>query len=492
MLWPFELAEVDYLSTTGAVTALGLTDVGKAKGAIRLRFKATAGLTFDKIALDRLPVFLNGPGALPRQIYEEIFAQGLGLALRGKGGTWQKLGGPDCLRPMGFEDNEALLPPTAETFQGYRLLTEYFAFPERFLFVELSGFRQATRALEQDEIEVLILLGRSRSGLESTLDKSFFRLFCAPAINLFQKRLDRIHLSDRTNEYHVVPDRSRPMDFEVYQLQGLTGIGSAEEGEQVFRPFYAISDQGESGPREAFYMVRRQPRVVSSKQQRKGPRSSYAGGEIFVSLVDGSQAPFSSGLKQLAPEALCTNRDLPLTMPVGKGDTDFTLPSGGPVKSLRCVAGPTKPMPSFAEGESAWRLIDHLSLNYLSLSDSDTGQGAAALRELLSLYALRGNLKESQLVAGKEIEALQSVRAKRVVRRLPDGGPAAVARGLEITVALEEGAYEHNGLFLLGALLEHFFTRYVSINSFTETAIVAGDRGEVMRWPTRFGCRPTI
>lgn len=491
-LWPIELTEVDYLSSTGAITALGVKNVGKAKAAIKLRLKATAGLNFGKIALDRLPIFLTGPGTLPRQIYEEVFAQGLGLALRGQGDDWRRLGGAECLRPMGFDEDEALLPVAPETFQGYRLLTEYFTFPERFQFFELSGIRGATRGLEQKEIEILILLGRSRSGLESTLDKNFFRLFCAPAINLFPKRMDRVHLSDQTNEYHLVPDRSRAMDFEVYQLQNLVGIGSAEEGELVFAPFYAISDESESEPREAFYMIRRLPRLVSSKQQRKGQRSSYIGSEVFISLVDRSQAPFSSNLKQLAPVALCTNRDLPLTMPVGKGATDFTLPAGGPVKSLRCVAGPTKPMPSFAEGESAWRLINHLSLNYLSLNDNDSGEGAAALRELLSLYALRGNLRDAQLVAGKEIEALQSVTTKRVVRRLPDGGPAAVARGLEITLAFEEGAYDHSGLFLLGALLEQFFTRYVSINSFTETAIVAGDRGEVMRWPTRFGCRRTV
>jgi type VI secretion system protein ImpG len=189
----------------------------------------------------------------------------------------------------------------------------------------------------------------------------------------------------------------------------------------------------------------------------------------------------------LAIHTLCTNRDLPLHMPVGQGKTDFTLESGAPVEAVRCLAGPTKPRPSWAEGDSTWRLISHLSLNYLSLLDSDEKTGAAALRELLMLY---GDLGDA--ATRKQIEGVRSVNAEAVTRRLPLPGPIAFGRGLAVTVTCDETAFEGSGVFLLGAVLEQFFAKYVSINSFTETVVRTLDRGEVMRWPARIGQRRTL
>jgi type VI secretion system protein ImpG len=174
-------------------------------------------------------------------------------------------------------------------------------------------------------------------------------------------------------------------------------------------------------------------------------------------------------------------------MPLGLRHTDFTLESGAPVQAVRCVAGPTKPRPSFAEGDTAWRLISHLSLNYLSLVDSDDGKGAVALRELLTLYAEVGDA-----ALGKQIEGLRSVEARPITRRLPGPGPVTFGRGLELTVTFEEASFGGTGVFLLGAVLERFFARYVSMNSFTETVVRTAERGEVMRWPARSGQRQLI
>jgi len=184
---------------------------------------------------------------------------------------------------------------------------------------------------------------------------------------------------------------------------------------------------------------------------------------------------------------------LPLHMPVGTGKTDFSLESGAPVRSVRCVAGPTRPRPSWTtpaadsrrtEGDTTWRLIGHLSLNYLSLADTDQDQGASTMRELLSLY---GDLADPATV--KQIEGVRSIVSEPVTRRLPTPGPMAFGRGLEVTVTLDETAFEGTGVFLLGALLDDFFAQYVSINSFTETVVKTIGRGEVMRWPVRAGRR---
>ncbi len=184
---------------------------------------------------------------------------------------------------------------------------------------------------------------------------------------------------------------------------------------------------------------------------------------------------------------LCTNRDLPLQMPVGQGRTDFTMESAAPVESLRCVAGPTPPRPSHAEGETAWRLISHLSLNYLSLVNNDENRGAGALRDILKLY---GETAEPHI--GKQIEGVKRIASRPLMRRVATAGPITFARGLEVTVTFDEAGFEGTGVFLLGAVLEQFFAKYVSINSFTETVIKTLDRGEVIRWQARIGLRQAI
>jgi type VI secretion system protein ImpG len=177
---------------------------------------------------------------------------------------------------------------------------------------------------------------------------------------------------------------------------------------------------------------------------------------------------------------------LPLHIPLGRGSTDFTLDSGAPVESIRCVTGPTKPRPSAAHGDPTWQLISHLYLNYLSLVEDGAGGGAAAIRSLLALYA-----DQSDPAAQRQIEGLKTVRSRPVNGRIPSGGPIAYGRGVEISLTCDESAFEGTGAFLLGLVLQEFFAKYVSINSFTETVLTTTERGEIMRWRSKLGRRPT-
>jgi type VI secretion system protein ImpG len=158
-----------------------------------------------------------------------------------------------------------------------------------------------------------------------------------------------------------------------------------------------------------------------------------------------------------------------------------------PCTSIRCIGSPTSPKPSHAEGEFAWRIINHLSLNYLSLTDTSEREGSSALRDILRLYSDMGDLQ-----IRKQIDGLKSISSRPITRRISTSGSIAFARGLEVTVALEEAAFEGTGVFLLGAVLEQFFARYVSINSFTETVVRTLERGEIVRWTMRNGQRPIL
>lgn len=494
-LWPLTITEAEYLGTAAAVTALGAPALSGLRAGIRLRLRIGGEVSFDQLPLDRLVLYLRGADALPMHLYEQFHGNGLGVVAlpTERPATWHRILPRTAIRQVGFDDEQALLPYTARSFQGYRLLAEYFAFPQRYLFVELGGLRTALSRCTAREIDLIVPLNVSDPLLEQGLDKDHFALFCTPAINLFPKRADRIHLSERFAEHHLVVDRTRPLDFEVFSVTEMTGHGVTAEEEQVFLPFYAASDIGAMRGHTAYYVLRREPRLISSKARRFGPRSSYIGSEVFISLVDAAQAPYSSNLRQLGVSTLCTNRDLPLQMSLGQGQTDFTLETGAPVTGVRCVSGPTRPRPSSAEREISWRLISHLTLNYLSLADSDSRRtgpatGAAALRELLRLYSTPGDA-----ALRKQIEdGVRSVDALSVTRRMPIPGPIAFGRGLEITLTLDEAAFEGAGVFLLGAVMERFFARYVSINTFTQTLVRTENRGEIMRWPARIGLRQIL
>jgi type VI secretion system protein ImpG len=491
-LFPLQISQVEYLPTLAAVSNAGLASakyLQHTKAAIRIVLKTTTGITFRQLPLEKLAVFLRGGGGVPYRLYEQFLANTHALAAKFGEGRASEVRYADgrLIRSMGYDPEEALLQNSPRSFHGYRILQEYFSFPERYLFVELNGLAELIADCDSDEIELFVLLNRSDAQLINALDKSNLALFCAPAINLFPKRSDRIHIDHRQSEYHIVVDRTRPMDYEVFSINEVAAYGVNQNSEQPVLPFYGSKSAYQNVSETAFFSLHRKKRVLSAKQRREGVRSSFIGSELFISLVDSAQAPYASSITQLGLETLCSNRDLPLVMPVGVGETDFNLQISSPVKSIRCIAGPTRPIPAAYEGETIWKLINHLSLNYLSLLDTDAKTGAASLRELLRLYA--DNMEPA---VKKQIEGVISVSAKNVVRRIDSKGPLVFGRGLEVSVLLDESAFEGGGYFLLGTVLEQFFVQYVSINSFIETVICTTDRGEVARWPVRIGCRHTF
>ena len=331
-----------------------------------------------------------------------------------------------------------------------------------------------------------MLLNRTDTALESVVDAANFTLYAAPAINLFAKTVDRIHITNQTFEHHVVPDRTRPMDFEIYSVKNVDGFGTGTESERRFRALYATVDEHDSAG-EAFYTLRRTPRALSAKQKRAGSRSSYIGTELFLSLVETDAAPYSDDLKQLSIDTMCSNRDLPILMPMGRLDGDFTLTESAPVTAVFCLKGPSRPIAPVLDGSAAWRLISHLSLNYLSLTDTTPQAGAAALREMLMLYGV-----DDESAMRRQLEGIRSTEIKPIIRRLPSRGPVTFGRGFEIALQIEERAFEGASPFLLASVLEEFFARHASLNAFTEMALRVSGRGEIMRWPARFGVRPVL
>jgi type VI secretion system protein ImpG len=489
-LLPVEIASAAYFSFAPDLPLANLPIAQRIKGGLRIRLKTTAGLKLEQVNLDRVCFYLGGRDDVANTLLELCLGTGLGVLVRPLGGRPQDTTflPASTIQPVGFSDHEALLPVGVRSFQGYRLVQEYFSFPQRYRFFELTGLASSVARLQNTELELVILFGRGEGTLESVVDQSHLQLFCTPAINLFEKpRIDRIHVNDSTYEFHVVADRTRPVDYEIYEVTEVVGHGAGDDAERQFLPFYSTASADVDHLYSAYFTTRREPRLVSQEQKRRGTRSSYIGSEVFLSLVDSNQAPYSADLRQLSMRALCTNRDLSLQIPLGLDKTDFTLSIAAPVASVRVVAGPSRPYGAVAQGAIAWRTISHLSLNYLSLLNATGQQGASALRDMLELYATTADIS-----AKRQIEAIRSVNVRRVVRRLPGRGPISFGRGLEITVDVDEMGFEGGSAFLLGAVLDRYFARYVSINSVTETVLRSQTRGEINRWAANWGTRPTL
>lgn len=485
-LWPIEIAGLTIAPATGAAE-VAFPSRRPIKSLLRIRLKTTNGLPFQRTALDELTLFFRGNDSATWRLFELVVGSALGVATRAPGSAWSRLEGAR-VAAFGTEDSEALLPTGARAFQGYRLLHEFFAFPARFLFARVQGLAPGVQACGGSELEILVALDRHDPSLDAIASPSLVSLFCTPVVNLFPKRADRIELSDADYEHHVVADRAHPTDYEVHSVEAVTGHGAKGEAAVTFFPFYRHrhSDETRGAPR-AYYTVQRRDRLSSSPQKSRGARSSYVGSEVFLALVDGRYGSFRPALRQLGVDTLCTNRDLPLFLPVGRGETDFAIESSAPVKSLRIVAGPSPPRPSHARGETTWRLVSHLSLNYLTLSDVSPEEGAGALRELLSLYA-----DVSDAVTSRQISGVRTITSRPIVRRLPLEGPPSFGRGIELTVGLDESSFEGTSAFVLGWVLARFFARYVSINSFVETVARTEQRGEIARWPLTMGRRQVL
>ena len=486
-LWPIELAGTAYFSYAPDLPLGQLGLANRVRSGLRIGLRAQGGANFARIGCDALQFFINGADDLSGPLYELVHGHCIGALVLGKDKPARIIGNlaPASIHEVGFDDTQALLPYDRRSFQGYRLLREYFAFAERFHFFGVRGLKAAFAGCQAAECELVLLFDSSQPRLEAIVSADSLSLYATPVVNLFARRADRIHLSEERFEHHLVVDRARPLDFEVFSISTVKGMGEEAGDTTEFRPFYGDLVHHDGVGAGAYYTMRRESRQLSERQRRQGTRSGYIGSEIYLSLVDPREAPYSALMRQLAVEVLATNRDLPLLLPIGSLNA-LMLQDAKPLAGIRVLKGPSRPRAGLAEGDHAWRLVSHLSLNYLSLLDpgGDARKSAAALRELLGLYTDAGDAAQR-----KRIESLFGVDAKPVVRRLPLAGPITFGRGLSVALQVNEEAFGGAGSFLFGSVLEKFLARHVSINSFTQTVLNSESRGEVARWPARTGMR---
>jgi type VI secretion system protein ImpG len=462
--------------------------------ALRLELQSVGEMTFSQLKIESLRFFLSGDPLMVPDLHEMLLNNALQILLvpHGASGKGVVALSPDnWLHAVGFERDEGMLPYQDNARMGYRLLTEFFAFPAKFQFVELRRRHGSMEAPLWShfaanhfghQCEIIVFCGKTNKTLEQGVDSSTFRMGCTPVVNLFEKSAESIPMVPRLAEYPIVADRTTPQAAEIYSVSKVTTTDAAENRVTHYPEFYALEhSQGTRGNRIFWYTTRR--RSLAENDQ---------GTDVYLSFVNLHFESRWPAAEVVNVECLCTNRDLPLAIGASSKPVAWELELPAPVNRITCLRTPTPSLRPAARNGGACELISHLSPSTLSLQGG--GPGRTALRDILRLYdfsdpaAGQKHLKEQAM---QIVESVLDVRYRRVLGRVPSDPRRGLCRGVEVTLDLDPTRFPQRGPFLFAMVFERFLGLYATTNSFTEL-ILKTSQGLVKKWPARTGEIPLI
>ncbi len=507
-LWPLRLTTARFVSGPTGFQALGLDVGADTAGGLILSFlrpastaqKDKPGKPVAAIQADTLPIYLMGDLGEQIAVYEHLFTNTTRATIRyldGRGDPVFLRLEPGWLEQIGFDETEAIFPEDTRVFRGFTLLREFFLFPQKFLGFRLQGLRKVLPRIPASGFDLMIEMNAVRPSLPARITAENFRLFAAPAINLFEENCAQVKLDSLRHDYLVSADSSPASHYEVHRITEVFAYYAGVKTKIPVHPLYGMPADV-MAPREAlYYTAKQRPRRLTAKEKRFGQVQGYTGTESFISIYEPGHLDSAERVKRLQIKLLCSNRHLPQYLPIAQGGADFRLNDDTAIP-LRCIAGPTNPRESVLElDESAphrakagpvhWRLISFLSLNFLGLDNRGSRDEAAALRELLTLFA-----DVSAQITERQLQGLKAVTSRPVTRTIQRAGGYHAARGTQVTLRFDERAFEGSGVFLLGAVLDRFFAEYASINSFTQLVLTSDQRGVIKTFPPRTGQGPLL
>jgi len=441
-----------------------------AQQAVRIRLKLSNKGGFSAFAGDSLRFFLNGQHQHVFHLYELLLNNLCHIECESAGSAVASVLalGTDCLRPVGFGEHEGLFPYPSHSFAGYRLLSEYFCFPEKFLFFEISGLSTLDKGNFGALVDLLLYLDKpAKQTLPVSADT--FCLHATPVINTFKKIAEPIRIEHRKTEYRVLPDLRRIDATEVLSVDRVTATPAGDSARtREYEPLYSTRHSGEEHDTSGGYW---------QMQRRLSGRKGDNGTDLFISFCDLSARQVDPVEETVSVRVTCSNRDLPAKLPFGDPKGDFETELAAPVEAIRCLTKPTATLRPALGGAIQWRLISHLSLNYLSLVDG----GEDALKEILTLYDFSNSAATRQ-----QINGIVSLKSSHVTRRI---GPS-FCRGLQVTIEFDDDKYVGTGLYLFALVLERFLGQYVSVNSFVQVVAKTIQSAQILKkWPPRSGNR---
>ncbi len=454
---------------------------------IVIRLRTHDNLEFSQIDCGKLRFFLNGSDQQVFHLYELLFNNVCRVECEStnqQGESEVVSLTPDDIGPVGFNTEEYILPYSSRSFPGYISLFEYFCFPHKFLFFDLNGLNK-TKGLgfNNDTLDICIYL-KTEAKSSLVVDKDTFCLYATPVVNLFKRTAENIRIEHLKNEYRVIPDIRRQDATEVYSVDRVSASSSSNFGKGVeYKPFYSLKHHlGDEDETKAYWHIHR----------RESGRKGDDGTEVYLSFTDLDFDNVSPESEKLLIHTTCTNRDLPARLPFtaeknGKrreSDNEdykkrgvFSMEIAAPVEYTKCLMQPTRVRRPALGGKLQWRLISHLSLNYLSIVQG----GEEALKEILSLYDFDNSQSTKRQISG-----IVSLKSEYVTKRIGQ----SFCRGVRVTLECDENKFGSRGFFLFASILERFLGQYVSVNSFSQLAVKAKNNDEVLKeWSHRSGNR---
>lgn len=531
-LWPLQVASLHYRSLPDEFTRGAPSDLQDTKALLRLELELRSEeIGWAQLPLDRLRFYVACEEPQASLLMELLLGRCLAVSVssdpEGKRHTqWLQA---DQLRHAGLDEADALMPMPVRGHVAFRLLREYAALREKFNFVELSGLKGALRPLPGRRCFLRFLLAADHPRLEKSLKAESLKLYCTPAVNLRQRSLERLDIVPGQMDYPVVVDKHRVRDHEIVQVLDVAGGGQGVE--KRFAPLYEVAANGRLAT-DSFYALRRHRRLVTEKeaeQQRRwarsadgfssgsgdnpGQRPADSGNDVFIALTQKQSGPPSPALQYLSIKALCMDRDGPRWLRAHPAEARYELQDSLPAdKHLSCLVRPSEALQPRLDGFDPWVALSLLSTNYLSLVDGGDRPAVQAFKALLGLFHERD---DHYLKA--QADALVSISAETLVRRLPppdpqdavrpdalpDALPAGrgaqarqsllLAQGFRVKISLAaERGFEGGSPFVLGSLLAAYLRAHVGINSFVETELHKPGWPQPLRWAARLGHRPSI
>ncbi|MFH1143581.1 MAG: type VI secretion system baseplate subunit TssF [Candidatus Eisenbacteria bacterium] len=420
----------------------------------------------ETLDLRRVRLHLHGDPGLTYPLYHELrtgVAQAAALRVPADP-AGPRL--PLTLATVGFADEQALLEYPARSFSGYRLLQEYFALPQKFLFLDLVGLERLAEIEPGDRFRVEI-------GFDHALPASLrpgrdeIRLYCTPAVNLFPHEADPFHIDRTRTEYRLRPSGKDASHYEIYSVDGVTASIPGNPVEQEIPDFHSFTHAPAAAGRAIYYSVRLRPSVVDERT------------DAYLAFVDAPGAPASLEAETVNVRLTCSNRRLPEGLRAG--DIHVPTDSSPEFVKFRNLAVPIPSLPAPLDGDLHWRLLSHLALNYLSVTRIE------ALRGVLSLYNFQ-NQRDAQATRAntRRLQGITAVHAEPEDLLVK----GSLVRGTAITLELREDHFAGAGdLYLFASVLNEFFALYAGLNTFTRLTVRETTRGEVYRWPPQSGRR---
>ena len=471
---PFQLPVV---APAGTAAVLSLT-LETLSDTVRVGQMPLESLRFHLHSEEGTPVY---------ELYELLLTKCLGIVVSEGPQDSRPVTLPrDRLAAAGFGEGEAALPSDPGGFSGYRLLSEFFALPQKFLFVDVKGLTADVIGRIGRSVTFSFLLSGSDRDLERRLSSRMVRLGCTPVVNLFTQPFDPLRLEGTRTEVCLTPDARRPRALEVYSVDSVRAGRPGEEPADV-SPLFAV-DPG-AVPRHN----RPRLRWTAMRRPHRDPRPDGAfddATDLWLTLVDEGGGPADLADLVLHARGTCTNRNVPLRLPFAVGRPRLSMREGqGPIGGVICLTRPTRPLRIAPGRGTAWRVVSHLSLNHLSLTDAGDGRAALALREMMRLYLLDSldDFEQKQ----RWVEGIVDVSSRRVAARTvgPRGG---ICQGLEVRLELDEEKFTDGAGYLFSSVLERFLGAWVTVNSFTRMVATSREReshGNAWTWPPRSGGR---